>query len=812
MLPTLLLLLSLTSLVPPGDSQVTAGSVQGDRVKLADTPYANTLKRQLGADPAVQRAKLRPMPEGIAGLGGGLGDSISLSGNRALVGGRNLADSGAAVVFEKSGDEWIETAVLRPSDGAPDDEFALSVSLSGDRALVGAWSHDANGRDSGSAYVFDFDGFRWRQTAKLTPSDNAANDEFGRSVSLVGDRALIGAHLDDDQNVDSGSAYVYQFDGSTWIETAKLTASDGTFWDKFGYSVSLSDDRALVGASDDDGAAGAAYVFDFDGLDWIESAKLTADDGTDLDRLGWSVCLSGDRAVVGALSGDGVATDTGAAYVFELNQSNWSQVAKLTASDGARFDRFGRSVGIQGDIAMIGSLGDGNEPSSGAVYLFEFDGAKWWETRKIFAGDGQRFDSFGAAISIAATRALVGAPGAGSGYVIDRVGVDWVETARISAREGAERDEFGSSTSLSGRRALIGAYGDDDNGSAAGAAYVFDFFGSSEHPTAKLTPSEGGLGEGFGTAVGLSGDRALIGAPGWLDPGSAYVFEWIESGWIETARITPNDADTQIHFGVSADLEADRALIGANTDRDNGNGAGAAYMYEFDGENWTLIQKLTASDGDLNDRFGSSVSLSGDRALVGAEGDEDNGPSSGSAYVFEFDGAAWNEVAKLLASDGDDADNFGLSVSLSGDRALVGAYGDDDNGNAAGAAYVFEFDGSTWTETAKLTGSETGPLGFFGRSVSLSSNRAVIGASGDDANGPRSGSAYVFDFDGTNWIEIGKLVAADAAAEETFGGSVSVSDEFVLTGAPLDDDRGTDSGSAYVWDFGLIFADGFETD
>ncbi|MEM8488461.1 MAG: T9SS type A sorting domain-containing protein, partial [Bacteroidota bacterium] len=168
--------------------------------------------------------------------------------------------------------------------------------------------------------------------------------------------------------------------------------------------------------------------------------------------------------------------------------------------------------------------------------------------------------------------------------------------------------------------------------------------------------------------------------------------------------------------------------------------------FDFDGSSWTETEKLTASDGAVSDQFGYSVSLSGDRALIGVLLDDDNGSDSGSAYVFDFDGTSWTETQKLTASDGAVSDQFGRSVSLSGDRALIGAVLDDDNGLSSGSAYVFDFDGSSWTETEKLTASDGAVSDQFGYSVSLSGDRALIGAFGDDDNGSDSGSAYVFGF------------------------------------------------------------------
>jgi uncharacterized repeat protein (TIGR01451 family) len=789
----------------------TTGKV--DTSNFPERPADVDAQTWAGLRAAVHEAKLLPRPNGIGGENSQFGYSVSVDGNRALVGGIRLAGSGGALVLVDDGSGWQEEAVLLPADGESGDQFGVSVSLSGDRALIGADRDDSvTGGDSGSAYVFDFNGTSWSETAKLTASDGAASDRFGVSVSLSGDRALIGARLDDDDGSSSGSAYVFDFNGTSWSETAKLTASDGAASDVFGNSVSLSGDRALIGArlDDDSGSdSGSAYVFDFDGSSWSETAKLTATDGATSDAFGYSVSLSGDRALIGAVFDDDSGSSSGSAYVFDFNGTSWSETAKLTASDGAASDQFGLSVSLSGDRALIGArLDDDNGSSSGSAYVFDFNGTSWSQADKLTASDGAAGDWFGWSVSLSGDRALIGAnldddsgTDSGSAYVFDFNGTSWSETDKLMPPDGAASDEFGYSVSLSGDRALIGARLDDDRGSDSGSAYVFDFDGSAWSETDKLTASDGTSSDYFGISVSLSGNRALIGAVSANGneslSGSAYVFDFNGTSWSETEKLTASDGAAFDQFGVSVSLSGDRALIGANRDDDSGTGSGSAYVFDFNGTSWSETDKLSASDGAGDDFFGSSVSLSGDRALIGAPSDDDKGSSSGSAYVFDFNGTSWSETTKLTASDGAMFDNFGWSVSLSGDRALIGAR--LDGGGNSGSAYVFDFNDTSWSETAKLTASDGAAGDSFGYSVSLSGDRALIGARWDDDNGTDSGSAYVFDFHGTSWSETDKLTPPDGAADDSFGYSVSLSGDRALIGGRLDDDNGTNSGSAYVF-------------
>ena len=209
--------------------------------------------------------------------------------------------------------------------------------------------------------------------------------------------------------------------------------------------------------------------------------------------------------------------------------------------------------------------------------------------------------------------------------------------------------------------------------------------------------------------------------------------------------------------------------------------------------------KLTASDGAANDQFGYSVSISGDYAVVGVWYDDDNGVASGSAYVFKRSGTSWQQEAKLLPSDGAAGDNFGISVTISGDYVVVGAVLDGDNGNQSGSAYVFKRSGTSWTQEAKLLPSDGAANDRFGHSVSISGDYAVVGAFLDDDNGDGSGSAYLFKRSGTSWAQEAKLLPSDGAAVDFFGNSVSISGDYAVVGAIEDDDNGTDAGSAYIY-------------
>jgi hypothetical protein len=366
------------------------------------------------------------------------------------------------------------------------------------------------------------------------------------------------------------------------------------------------------------------------------------------------------------------------------------------------------------------------------------------------------------------------------------------EIQKILPSDGEADDEFGHSVSISGDRAIVGAYSNDDNGSA----YVYERDGTGNWVEVdELTASDGESGDEFGISVSISGDRAIVGARVDDDNGSAYIYERDVTGnWVQVDKLTASDGEAGANFGISVSISGDKAIVGAYVDDDNGS----AYVFERDGMgDWVEVEKLTASDGASSDYFGWSVSVNGDRAIVGAYGDDDNDPpESGSAYVFERDVMGdWVEVEKLTASDAARRDFFGYSVSISGDKAIVGAHGDD----FSGSAYIFERDGTgDWVEVDKLMASDGSFGDNFGWGVSVYGERAIVGARLDNAKG----SAYVFERDETgDWGEVEKLKASDGASGDDFGFSVSVYGDRAIVGARWDVDNGVKSGSAYIFEF-----------
>jgi hypothetical protein len=367
---------------------------------------------------------------------------------------------------------WTEMQKLLASDGVALDYFGHSVSLDGDTALIGSYQATGKAYMSGSAYVFTLTGNTWTQQAQINASDGGAVDEFGFSVSLSGDTALIGACNDDDNGVDSGSAYVFTRSGTTWNQQQKLLAQDGAAGDHFGCSVSLSGNTALIGAYTDDTNvqnSGSTYVFTRTSTTWTLQQKLLASDGAAGDMFGWSVSLSGDTALIGAMADDDNGVDSGSAYVFTRNINIWTQQPKLLAQGGVAGDYFGCSVSLYGDTALIGAYGYNSY--MGAAYAGNIN--QWTSQQKLIASNGPASDYFGVSVALLGDYALIGAMNdnyKGAAYMFTHNVNTWTQKQKLFASDGATNDRFGWSISLSGDTALIGAFG---NHNLIGSAYVF---------------------------------------------------------------------------------------------------------------------------------------------------------------------------------------------------------------------------------------------------------------------------------------------------------------------------------------------------
>jgi len=352
---------------------------------------------------------------------------------------------------------------------------------------------------------------------------------------------------------------------------------------------------------------------------------------------------------------------------------------------------------------------------------------------------------------------------------------------------------IGRSVSISGDYAVIGR---DAYVNVKGAAHMFKRNRTGWVEQQRLSPSDSADGDYFGRSVAISGDYVVVGACGNNNcKGAAYIFTRDGTSWLQQQKLTALDGVADDDFGLSVSISGDYALIGMPGDD---NWRGSAYIFKRDGTGWTQRQKLVGSGTSAGDEFGRHVRVNGNYLIISSR---EHWGWTGSAYIFEFDGTHWIEQKKLLASDGAYLDGFGESLAISDEYAIVGSPSDDDRGSRSGSAYVFKREGITWVQQQKILASDGSTGAHFASSISMEGDYAVIGA---DCDYYFKGSAYVFRRDGTEWLEQQKLGISSSSYQDQFGTSVSISRDYVIIGAPGDDERGTDSGCAYVFSPALV--------
>ena len=380
-------------------------------------------------------------------------------------------------------------------------------------------------------------------------------------------------------------------------QQAKMQASDvdGAL---LGGAIAIDTDTLVVGARRLNSFTGAAYVFTRSGTSWSQQAKLTGSDATTNDNFGWSVDISGDTIVVGSKNASsGSTTYVGAVYIYTRSGTSWSQQAKLQPSSVSQMQLFGQSVAISGDTIVIGAEGETNSSGSqaGSVYVYTRSGTSWSQQANFVGSDTAAGDYFGQSVqmendTIIASASQIGGDAAGAVYVFTRSGTSWSQQAKLTASDAATNDYFGyhsgNSIAISGDTVVVGAYGDDDGGSTSGSAYVFTRSGTSWSQQAKLTASDAAAYNEFGNATAIEGDTIVIGSHQsdnggfYVDyTGSAYIYTRSGTSWTQVKKIQSSDIQAGDNFGKSVAIYSNTAVAGAWGEDTGANLAGAAYAF-----------------------------------------------------------------------------------------------------------------------------------------------------------------------------------------------------------------------------------------
>ncbi len=576
----------------------------------------------------------------------------------------------------------------------------------------------------------------------------------------------------------------------------KLTAFDqfgiGGDQSYFGQSIDMQMGLAVVGAPEAMGH-GLAFVYQFDGDDWHLTETLIPDDGQQGDEFGYSVTINQGRIVIGARESSSGGNRFGAAYVFDYDDSNdeWTQVQTLLASDGDRVDEFGAAISQYEDTIIIGAPNYRLNGYRGQVYVFKLVGSEWVEQSKI-PGLG----SFGNKVAINETQMVVSAYGeslesvnrVGSVYIFEFNGSDWVLEQKLNASDPAENNYFGSSIDLDKGMLAIGADKDGNSTNADGAGAVYLFIkekGVWEQSQKLIAPNEQHFNK-FGSHVQIDSNKIFVSsvsdeALGQFG-GHVHVFEQHGLNWVQSIDLGPvtGSDDNEQNFALAADNN--ELLIGASGDDTVDDEAGSFSSFSFDNIQWIENDKVNMALGSARNYYGNTTKIEADHMMIGSYGDDQVGRESGAVYSYKFSNGEWIQEAKIYAENPNPYQSFGYAIDINDLRAIIGAPSFDVITNDPGSAYIYNYTNGNWVYETKITASDGVDDDYFGGSVSIYGDYALIGATGSDTFGDRSGAAYIFKKENGIWSEVKKLSIPNPEEDDYLGLDVSLNNQWAIVG------------------------------
>ena len=732
---------------------------------------------------AVAMTRVESVPTGFGRAGDAMGTAVAIYGDTALVGSpiaqpAPLLSSGVVQVFRHGDTGWPLESILLPTDPVAGEQFGAGLALGQDIAVVGT------AQSGGSAtYTFVRNGTQWTQTDKLTsggqPSlsgdtlaindgrvahiyvrtnntwvaqmdlqGDLSPDQGENVVSAVvsGDIAAISTFVPVSHNMIAVAEYFFARSNGIWTREAKIDL--GTEFFSFSVPVvAISGQTALIGL-------GNVQAYVHNNGTWTLQGVLDPGSTWDLS-IKPSISLDGDTAVVG-VPGDDVlgVTDAGSAYVFTRSGDTWTRTARPYDPAGAYQYLFGTSVALSGTSLLVGSPGATiDDVASGKVMTFEYATDTWTPGVELGEGNAHADERFGSSVAASGTTMVVGAPNASSDvsfvtgvtYVFELADQGWVERAQL-VPPSQSHNSFGYAVALDGSTLAVGSLGDNiGDPNEYSAVYVYSRNGDEWVQQARIGS---GLAYGFfGSALGLVGDTLAIGDsgnPNYEPTGRVRVFARAQEAWSEQATIQPAESADNDLFGHVLAMSADTVIIGApGTNVGPESNAGAAYVFQHAGADWQEQARFIAPMPLQGAQFGQSVALAGDTAIVGAGGMGSSSLPPGAAYVFTRNGEAWVLESTLLPPAAQATASFGTAVALSADAtiAIVGDPLATSDAQPRGAAYVFSRNGSEWTLVRTLHGSQyqIPRSDLFGYAATFSDNTAFIGAPSELVGG----GAYV---------------------------------------------------------------------
>ena len=801
------------------------------------------------------------------------GDAIKIDGDYIIIGAKHShvnggSDVGKVYVYKNNNDNWDEIKILTYDLIGTDDKFGHGLSIKDDIIAVGVPGEDTPVANNGAVALFykDKGGVdNWGQIKTLTASDAATNDELGRNIIMQSGMIVVHAFGADDLNETTSNTGALYFFENYSLTTESLFNIEARISEYRIFNTSLTTVQMtdLYNGNDgniknktisiDDNVSTKKLFTEKITLDGVDLTKIVQTDSStnnsgqtyyeNFDAEDVTIHADSEMTYVTGRDGTGKALNTtgvtpdGLQWVQTLPTNSkcfsfWLKIPEQTVLVDSVFDKYifdGRDSGNNGYLTAF--------YKNNKMYILPTDNNKNKFPSKIV------IDGVAATISSEWTDDLGRQVGTGK-YLQDNnwhhwlielsefdsiseltwfsrfeIGDNelkscWNEIKKITASDKSMYDKFGSSIYMDGDYVVVGSAAGDPYYSQTGIGSVY-IYKKDEGGTdnwgqlQKLTASDAAANDEFGFCVSKSGDYIIVGTS---NSNTSYIFkkgidENDDETWTELKILDPSGATNKTDMFVA--MDGDYSVIGC---RNDSSMEGSIFIFKKDEggvDNWGEIKKITTSDKSMYDKFGYSLSIEGGYLIVSSINDDDNGSNSGSVYIFKKDQGGsdnWGQIKKLTASDAGPGDNFGSSVSKSGDYIVITAPLDDDNGSNSGSAYVFKKDeGGTdnWGQIKKLTASDAVANDRFGNTVSNYGDYIVIGALLDDDNGSASGSVYIFykDYGGVdNWGQVKKLTSSDAAANDRFSWGLQIYNNYIVAGASYDNSPNmTNTGSAYIF-------------
>ena len=636
------------------------------------------------------------------GFGDSFGTSVAIDGDTIAIGtyldDDGGSNAGAVYVFvDQGGGAWSEEDKL--TGQTSQDQFGYAVALDQDVLAVGAPFADGGVAGSGAGYAYrrDVNGV-WQSEGVLSAGAATGGNQQGLSIAVADGTIFVGAPYDDSIDSGAGAVHVFEEGVGSWTESTTLTVATSQSNDHMGIALAAADGKLVAGADGNDAVAsngGVAYVFSRPmGGSWTLEDTLTPAGLASQDSAGSAVALGSGVVLVGLPNADDFGSNTGAVAVFHNDAGSWLQQTRLDAGRGSVFDAFGTSVAIDGNFAVIGAPGDDTAADgAGAAYVFEDVAGTWQLVTSLLASDGAIGHAFGSVVDIHAGRAVVGAPGAvpGNVYVFEAAS-GWSETQRVGSP--GDLFDFGYALALDGDRLVVSGI---SGGFGSVTVYDHDSANGWQEST-RLEPDIPASSTRFADAVALHGDTVVVGArlddEMDQDAGAAYVFQRTgSSAWTQAAQLSAEDGAAFHYFGTAVGIHGTTAVVGAPGTDFAGSNTGAVYVFEGGSGNWLQTQRVLAQDALPGEDLGTAITMEDGVFLASVPDANVAGNTVGAAIVFQQDPqGVWLESNRLQPVNGNDDDEFAASLGLSEGRWIAGVPGADQAGSNAGLALIGTLD------------------------------------------------------------------------------------------------------------------------